>query len=90
MPVLDWKAGARKALIKAGAIKSCDRHFDVFIRTNEENSERSAQAVATNMLKVGDVRTGPRAEFLSAVAAMLAETPDACFICEAAKKAKAK
>jgi hypothetical protein len=36
------------------------------------------------MLKFGEVRKGPRSQFIDLVSDTLDQTPDTCFICEAA------
>lgn len=79
----DWGTAAHDALVKAGAIKPCRHHFDIFLRTQDEAAESHAYALATNMLKYGDVAEGPRRDFMELVSDTLERTPDNCFICEA-------
>jgi hypothetical protein len=82
--VKDWETGAREALIKSSAIEPCRAHFDICLRTHDKDAERRAYAIGTNMLKSGEVRDGPRAEFIALIADMLDQTPDTCFICQSA------
>jgi hypothetical protein len=47
----DLESAARYALAKANAIDVCPRHTDVTIRLGNEDAERHAYALATNILK---------------------------------------
>jgi hypothetical protein len=80
----DWETGARDTLITSGAIRPCPEHFDIYVGTHDKQAERAAYAIGTNMLKAGAVREGPREEFMSLIAAALDQTPETCFICDAA------
>ena len=78
-----WESGAQEALYKAGAIRPCLCHFDIFVRTHDRDAERAAYAIRTGMLKrSGDMRW--RTEFLGELADVLERTGDTCFICYAA------
>jgi hypothetical protein len=80
---IEWESGAQEAHAKAGSIRPCKVHHDIFVRTHEPDAERAAYAIRTNMLKrSGDMRW--RHELLSEVADTLEQTPDSCFICDAA------
>jgi hypothetical protein len=63
MRMKDWETGAHEALLKAGAITPCPHHSDIYLRTHDTNAESHAYAIATNMLKFGEVRKGPRSEY---------------------------
>jgi len=80
----DWGTSAHDALVKAGAIKPCRHHFDIYLRTHGKDAESHAYAIATNTLKFGEVQEGPRRDFIDLVSDTLDRTPDTCFICEAA------
>jgi hypothetical protein len=84
---LKFESLEQEALYKAGAIRPCNRHFDVFIRTNDPDAQRAAYAIRTSMLKrSGDMRW--RKEILSLMADNLSQTGDTCYICDAADQWK--
>jgi hypothetical protein len=81
----DWETGAHEALKKAGAIRPCQVHPDICVRTHDAEAERAAYAIGTNMLKRGDGDDRRwRQEFMSEIAGTLDQTHDTCFICDAA------
>ena len=84
---LDWGAGAQHALIVAGACRSCARHLDILLRSDDADAEKLAYAIGTNMLKSGDVRNGPRQQFMTCIAEAISNLEDRCYICEAADQA---
>jgi hypothetical protein len=73
-----------QALLKAGALRACPRHFDIYLRTNNRDAERVAYAIWTNMLKRSDGGLQHRADLMDLLASALASASETCFICEAA------
>lgn len=60
------EAAARYAVTKTGAIETCLAHPGVSIRTGDEDAERHAYALATNIMK-SDGTTWMRDDVLPAI-----------------------
>jgi hypothetical protein len=75
---------ANQALLKAGALRPCRCHYDIYLRTNDADAERAAYAIWTNMLKQSEGGLQHRRDFMDHLADTLASAPETCFICDAA------
>lgn len=72
------------ALLKAGALRPCRHHSDIYLRTHDRYAEKAAYGIWTNMLKRSTAGLRHRADFMDCLASTLEAAPDTCFICEAA------
>jgi|HubBroStandDraft_6_1064221.scaffolds.fasta_scaffold3210751_1 hypothetical protein len=72
------------ALVRAGALRACPEHHDIYVRTHDKEAEKAAYAIGTVMLKRRESGLQHQTEFMDSIAFALANAPEACFICEAA------
>ena len=73
---------ATEAALKVGALRRCPRHPDVYLRNDDPDAEKRADAIWTNMLKRDHLRF--RREYMDTISAVIHEAPYTCFICDAA------
>jgi hypothetical protein len=66
---------ARDVLFKASAIELCDLH-DIIIRLHDDDAERHAYALATNMLKKDGTISYMREDVMDAIMLELGQAAD--------------
>jgi hypothetical protein len=73
-----------EALLRAGALRPCRCHFDIYLRTHDRDAEKAAYGIWMNMLKRSEDGLQLRRDFMDLLAGTLADADETCFICEAA------
>ena len=76
----ELEGSAADAAMRSGALRPCLMHSDILINSGDDEATRKAYAIATNMLKVGDV-AGERSDLMDAVKAVIEEAPEECPRC---------
>jgi hypothetical protein len=68
------------AAVEAGALSRCDAHEEVLLHQSDDEAEKHAYALGTNMHKKGEV-DGTRQEFMDSIKSVLEEAADECPFC---------
>lgn len=55
MRLEDLESQALMPLSKARAVKPCELHVDIYINQEDQDAEKRAYAIGTNMVKAGEV-----------------------------------
>ena len=75
------EAIAQEALAKAGAIQICQFHRTVTIRVGDDEAERRAYAMATNVLKQDGSIAFMREDVMASIKHELDMAADECPVC---------
>lgn len=71
---------ARDVAVRAKAIERCERHEEITTDCSDDDANRRAYALGTNMVKAGEV-DAERQEFMDAIKAAIDSSGDECPIC---------